>query len=768
MSLKLSNEEIELLYDQIDMSRNTQNTNIPLNCNRKSTLTDTIKETDHSMNIKDEICDYIIDNSLNTTKNEAAKIKQKKRFNTNLFLSSDLFLEEMPYGNLRDYSCNICEGICYENEIDFCKPEGHLYCDLCLKQLKEKSSPPMCIISKEPILNHSKISIIKNQIGRYRVKCTNYTKDCNYSGTVEDYITNHLAICDKATKECKYACGFLAFKKDIPNHEINCSLRMINCSNCKEKIQFCNKENHDTKECIERLVSCDLCAIRVEFKRLDQHKMACPNVPIRCPYYSFGCYKICRHSTLNEHLLEDLYFHSKIQNMLNFQKNKDITDKITLMERKNEELSHEIKIISSKLKKLNDNKTTILDRLNKPKNRKRKESLNKLIEIFEHNYGSENNFSKITKITKTRQNSIDEKENEDNYNNIFLELNSDANMKIKNTRIKKEIKKEVDSEEKSNKSNIDTENKKIITKNEVNNVISQKHMNNIEENNIKDYSDNTRTNNNNIHFSNDIYKYNPHPPRKLKNKTNRPKKYKTKKNKNILYRKIDKKMEINRIESMNEKNIKNKSNFSIKYEDMFNDNLDNINNITTYNKFKALHEINIDKLLFSFHKKVIQNEIKIIGKWKMNIQAYDKNEFLGIGVCNSKKVNSNNLTYLSNTINVVSFIKRQMYLISDIGYQRSDTFLTDLKEGDNIYFTIENVKKKELEHDSIEEFNLDPKNIFKVDKYTSYTYKIYFEINNSLTKRGVFYVKSKYDYSPIILCGPNTTVNFEVIHERNK
>lgn len=184
-------------------------------------------------------------------------------------------------------------------------------------------------------------------------------------------------------------------------------------------------------------------------------------------------------------------------------------------------------------------------------------------------------------------------------------------------------------------------------------------------------------------------------------------------------------------------NISNRSNKIIDASTKAKNKTNNKNN-----KFQSLIKLNYSDIFISLKNhefNINDTTLKEGLEWKFEITNLHEHDFIGIGICNSQKVNNSNLYYIKRTINENSFIKRQIFLITEKSFQRNDSYMMDFKNITTIIFRLEKVEKHELENTYIEKYNKVLTNPFKIDKNAEYNYKMSFRTSNEVI--GYIYLK---------------------------
>ena len=164
----------------------------------------------------------------------------------------DEYIQTNDKSCLEIFTCSICSCLAWD---PVCCPKcDKPFCRACiLKYGKNKS----CIFGCE---NESFREITRNEknfLDKIKLKCTNI--GCFKYVQYSDYIT-HLEKCNLRKYHCKnQSCKEEGYINDMINHSKKCPFRLVECTQCKQNIKFCDIKVHQQEQCPEMIIKCKLC-----------------------------------------------------------------------------------------------------------------------------------------------------------------------------------------------------------------------------------------------------------------------------------------------------------------------------------------------------------------------------------------------------------------------------------------------------------------------------------------------------------------------------
>ena len=143
---------------------------------------------------------------------------------------------------------------------------------------------------------------------------------CEWNGelrSLEDHIQQ---VCENTLVPCPNGCNNGSTKTRRNNIDFHLSFKFPNrphtCTKCQKKMEFRNAKSHELNECPKRQytcphcneagvyeerttthlevcpkveITCKKCSLRISRSNESDHRLVCPNEPVRCKYYSIGC-----------------------------------------------------------------------------------------------------------------------------------------------------------------------------------------------------------------------------------------------------------------------------------------------------------------------------------------------------------------------------------------------------------------------------------------------------------------------------------------------
>ena len=133
---------------------------------------------------------------------------------------------------------------------------GHVYCKSCLDNTKKitatSSACPMCRDEEFIVYPNKQLDRIVRSLKMF---CSNKFKGCKWQGEVNN----------------------------VKEHLEDCQFEETECDECEEKMQRQYLTIHAESHCAYRMVTCQFCHVKTTFCDIDEHKQACPKIPLSCP-----------------------------------------------------------------------------------------------------------------------------------------------------------------------------------------------------------------------------------------------------------------------------------------------------------------------------------------------------------------------------------------------------------------------------------------------------------------------------------------------------
>lgn len=181
------------------------------------------------------------------------------------------------------FECELCQCVVREPvEHSVC---SQLYCTDCIKLALSKMRPPACPHCMTPasLADFRRINrLLRQMLDTKQMHCVHYP-ECSHVctfGTLE----KHLSECALQTVECRFGgCGALVLRRDLAEHEANCSRRTQRCEFCDDIVLASSMETHTQSSCRRAPVSCKFCEVCVPREDLSTHLAHdCEKQPVKC------------------------------------------------------------------------------------------------------------------------------------------------------------------------------------------------------------------------------------------------------------------------------------------------------------------------------------------------------------------------------------------------------------------------------------------------------------------------------------------------------
>lgn len=164
----------------------------------------------------------------------------------------DEYIQTADKSCLENFTCCICACLAWD---PVCCPKcDKPFCRACIiKYGKTKLCPFKCEINSFREITRNE----KSYLNKIKIKCTNV--GCSKYVPYSDYV-NHLEKCVLRKYHCKnYPCKEEGYIKNMINHIKECPHRLVECSKCKQSLQFCEMKAHQQEVCPEITVKCKYC-----------------------------------------------------------------------------------------------------------------------------------------------------------------------------------------------------------------------------------------------------------------------------------------------------------------------------------------------------------------------------------------------------------------------------------------------------------------------------------------------------------------------------
>ena len=249
------------------------------------------------------------------------------------------FLEPVP----NYLTCIICFGLLKEPVATECC--GKMFCG-------EHSSrtSPVC-----PACRHNPLSVSRNKgfdsiVKDLKVFCLNDKEGCQWSGHLCFEPTHRVDTCDYQSIPCEKECGVRVARRLMANHLAKeCLLREIDCEFCNYKGTAAEVKFH-LETCLGYHIACpNGCELQLPRKSLKDHLIACPELPVACPFASAGCEQRMKKRDVTMHIQVSVVEHLSLISAQNVSLQEKLT---TIMS--DQEASHQAKKdLQDELRRLN-------------------------------------------------------------------------------------------------------------------------------------------------------------------------------------------------------------------------------------------------------------------------------------------------------------------------------------------------------------------------------------------------------------------------------
>ena len=220
----------------------------------------------------------------------------------------DEYIQTNDKSCLEIFTCSICSCLAWD---PVCCPKcDKPFCRACIaKYGKNKSCPFGCENESFREITRNE----KNFLNKIKLKCTNV--GCSKYIQYSDYIT-HLEKCNLRKYHCKnQSCKEEGYINDMINHTKKCPFRLVECTKCKQNINFCDIKNHQQEQCPEITIKCKLCG--TSMKRgvfLKEHKSD-NNDNVKCLKLQVEKWAKTYNDDLNNKILEVNELKNKLKEM---------------------------------------------------------------------------------------------------------------------------------------------------------------------------------------------------------------------------------------------------------------------------------------------------------------------------------------------------------------------------------------------------------------------------------------------------------------------
>lgn len=155
------------------------------------------------------------------------------------------------------------------------------------------------------------VGAFKNVICKMSIKCLNEL--CKEVFQFQQLV-NHQRICEFEKIKCKF-CDMIEIRSIILNHESKiCENRLVDCSQCSNKIKYSELKQHVEHECLKTTIICN-CTKQVFKEYYESHiKDECPLTEIVCKYSSIVCGHKCQRLDMIHHYQNEMVDHLNLTN----------------------------------------------------------------------------------------------------------------------------------------------------------------------------------------------------------------------------------------------------------------------------------------------------------------------------------------------------------------------------------------------------------------------------------------------------------------------
>lgn len=208
------------------------------------------------------------------------------------------FVSEPP----QNYVCQVCMNVLQEPHLTECC--GQHFCKGCLESWFERNQGrKVCPHCREVDFVHIVSKPLKRKINELKVFCSNRDKGCKDTLNLEELKSHllHTSGCGYVSIPCWNECSQSVFRGEMDLHLKRCTKRIETCTHCKAEMTY-DLLNVHYLLCNEMKVFCHRCGRVLRRCDLKDHEDACPNMPVRCPFYDAGCKKDLTRKELDEHV----------------------------------------------------------------------------------------------------------------------------------------------------------------------------------------------------------------------------------------------------------------------------------------------------------------------------------------------------------------------------------------------------------------------------------------------------------------------------------
>ena len=248
--------------------------------------------------------------------------KKLNNFPTKNIFHPKLFFNDEEF--LKRFKCGLCEYICENPRFQYCGCE-QVYCQKCLKiyyDCYHNQCPKCQNETKELIPFDNYVESLMN----LKMKCSNYTMNCNWVGLYKDYKEHITENCPKEIINCpKKDCIYKLPREDMPNHISRCEYRDYICRDCLTKMPFFQKRTHKNYCPKAKMICPQGCGEIIEREEISEHKKECMNSEISCPFKIFGCPDKFQRCVKDERLSKDTSKHLHLTAKVVFELKNQIT-----------------------------------------------------------------------------------------------------------------------------------------------------------------------------------------------------------------------------------------------------------------------------------------------------------------------------------------------------------------------------------------------------------------------------------------------------------
>lgn len=212
--------------------------------------------------------------------------------------------EERPSS---DYFCPVTSELLKDpRQTNFCC--GHHLSHSVAVQLEAEGKP--CPLCKKGPLKTTEDLFFKRKVMQLTVRCSNKPLGCPWVGTVES-LDQHLGYgctdgeCSFVTTECPFKCSSRVQRCKLEEHKTNeCVKRPIICNHCQYKGTYEVVVHDHLPVCEKYPVNCPKMCSETKFERclLASHLEQCPLREVECEYHYAGCKAKIEARNLKEHM----------------------------------------------------------------------------------------------------------------------------------------------------------------------------------------------------------------------------------------------------------------------------------------------------------------------------------------------------------------------------------------------------------------------------------------------------------------------------------